>query len=483
MKNCGADFAPVLTLILALAVNFPLGVAAQTPLPPQPASVVANLPRDLTLQQAEQLLLQRNLAVLAAKYQVEANRAARLIASFRPNPTLTIGAEQFNLSNKLFHNIARTDSNSAAATTYALRYDQLIERGGKRELRTELADCQLKASEAQMLDAARTQLYQLRQAFTSAALARENLLLAQSTQEQYERTIRLTAAKVESGDLAGVELYRAQAASLQFQQAVQQARTSYQQATRDILNLLGARAEDIQSTGRVASLKSDSVGNDGTDAKFIEASLTTALPGKDEFADEPLRIDFKFDDRPIAISLAEMRDISLAERPDVMAARNLYEAAMKGVSLAQAQRARDWSVGTFLQRIGSDQTAGVNVSIPLFLHNKGLAAISQAEAQKEAAAALVRQTELQAVTDVEKANLAYQSARHTLDLYNSTTLERAGKLKAIAAVSYREGASSLLELLDAERTYNQTINAYNQARADYQMALWQLEQAIGRPLR
>lgn len=483
MKSNGKDFIRILKLILALAVSLPVSIAAQTPLPPQLNSDSANIPRNLTLQQAEQLLLQRNLAVLAARYQVEANRAARLMASFKPNPTLTIGAEQFNLSNRFFHNIARTDSNSAAATTYTLRYDQLIERGGKRELRTELADNQLKASEAQMLDAARTQLYQLRQAFTNAALARENLLLAESTQEQYERTIRLTAAKVESGDLAGVELYRVQAASLQFQQAVQQARTSYQQATRDILNLLGARAEDIQTTRQVAGLKPERVGNDEAGAKFIEASFTAALPGTDELADEPLRIDFKFDDRPIAITLASMREISLAERPDVMAARNLYEAAMKGVSLAQAQRVRDWGVGTFLQRVGSDQTAGVNVSIPLFVHNKGLAAISQAEAQKEAAAALVRQTELQAVTDVEKANLAYQSARRTLDLYNSTTLERAGKLKAIAAVSYREGASSLLELLDAERTYNQTINAYNQARADYQMALWQLEQAIGRPLR
>jgi len=87
------------------------------------------------------------------------------------------------------------------------------------------------------------------------------------------------------------------------------------------------------------------------------------------------------------------------------------------------------------------------------------------------------------VTDVEKAYLAYQSARRILDIYNSSTIERAGKLKNIAAFSYQEGASSLLELLDAQRSYNQTISSYNQARADYQAALWQLEQAVGRPLK
>ncbi|MBO0724706.1 MAG: TolC family protein, partial [Blastocatellia bacterium] len=150
---------------------------------------------------------------------------------------------------------------------------------------------------------------------------------------------------------------------------------------------------------------------------------------------------------------------------------------------AMAQRTRDILVGTFYQHIGSDNTVGVNVSFPLLVYNKGYAAISQAQAQQESAISLARDAELQAITDVEKAYLAYQSARRILDIYSSTTIERAGRLKTIAALSYKEGATSLLDLLDAERCYNQTISSYNQARADYQSAIWQLEQAIGRPLR
>lgn len=477
MRRAGASLIHLLSLAGAIFLSLgSVGVVAQTPTPPSGASI----PRKLTLAQAEQLLLERNLSVLAAKYQVSANRAAKLIASFKPNPTLTLGAEQFNLSSRLFKNIAHTDSNSAAATTYTIRVDQLIERGGKRELRMELADSQLQASEAQMMDAARLQLYQLRQAFTSATLARENLLLAEATNQQYEQTIKLTAAKVENGDLAGIELYRAQAAALQYQQAIQQARTTYEQATRDILNILGARAEDVQAT-QVADRETEKL-REG-EAEVVNASFTPDSRTAQRLGDELLEVDFKLDDRPIGQAPEELRRIALAERPDVIAAHRLYDAATKATSLAQAQRVRDVSLGTFFQRVGSDQSAGVNISIPLFIHNKGYAAISQAEAQKDAAAALMRQAELQAATDVEKAYLAYRSARRTLDIYNSTTLERAGKLKAIATVSYKEGASNLLELLDAQRTYNQTINSYNQARADYQMALWQLEQAIGKPLR
>lgn len=480
MRRAGASLIHLLSL--AGAIFLPLGSVggvAQTPTPPSGASI----PRKLTLAQAEQLLLERNLSVLAAKYQVSANRAAKLIASFKPNPTLTLGAEQFPIYSPLsgsFPRFFKTNSDAGANPVYTVRYDYLVERGGKRELRTELAESQLQASEAQMLDAARLQLYQLRQAFTSATLARENLLLAEATNQQYEQTIKLTAAKVENGDLAGIELYRAQAAALQYQQAIQQARTTYEQATRDILNILGARAEDVQAA-QVADGETERQ-RDG-ETEVVKASFTPDSRTAQRLGDELLEVDFNLDDQPIGQAPEELRRIALAERPDVIAAHRLYDAALKGTFLARAQRVRDVSVGSFVQRVGSDVAVGANVSIPLFTHNKGFAAISQAEAQKDAAAALMRQVELQAVTDVEKAYLAYRSARRTLDIYNSTTLERAGKLKAIATVSYKEGASNLLELLDAQRTYNQTINSYNQARADYQMALWQLEQAIGKPLR
>lgn len=461
---------------------------AQTVVPPTTSAQTPSIPKRLTLVQAEQLLLQRNLAVLSAKYQIDASRAAKLIASFRPNPVLTVGAEQFNLSSRLFKNITHTDPNSAAASTYTIRYDQLIERGGKRELRTAQAEAQLQAAEAQMLDTLRQQLFQLRQAFTSAALARENLLLAEQTAQQYDQTVQLTEAKVENGDVAGVELYRVQAAALQYQQAVQQAQTTYQQSTRDILNLLGARADNVSNTqiAEVAkdhSLKDGAVINAAYTPATTQSNIAAALDQPSLLAEAPLEINFQFDDHPLGKTLDELRQIALAERPDVIAARRLYEAAGKSEALARSQRVRDLSVGTQFQRVGSDQTFGVSLSIPLFVHNNGLAAISQAEAQREAAAALLRQAELQAVTDVEKAYQAYLAARRTLDIYSATTLSRADKLKSVAAFSYKEGALNLLELLDAQRTYNQTMTSFNQARADYQLALWQLEAATGQTLK
>lgn len=464
--------------VIASCVSF-----AQNGAPP--ATTPTPIPRRLTLAAAEALLIQRNLNVVAAKYQIEAGRAARLLASYKPNPVLTIGIEQLPMNRGLWKNLAATDPNAAAQPTYTIRVDKVIERGGKRELRTEQADFQLKANEAQMLDAVRTQLFQLRQAYAQATLARENLLLAEATAEQYEQTEKLTEAKVENGDLPGVEVYRARAGRLQFQQAVLQARTAYEQATRDVLNLLGARPEDVQpAPGQVAENAAPRAG-----VTVVPTSLGTAsganpdtqLPAGLRAA--PLELVASFDDRPIAQTLSELRAIALAERPDVIAARHTLAATKAAFALARAQRTRDVDLASEYQRIGGDNTFGVTLSIPLFIYNDQRAAAAQAEAQQKASEALLRQAQTQAQTDVEKAYQAYLAARRTLDLYGSQNLQQIEKLRSIAAVSYKEGASSLFELLDAQRTYNAALTAYNQARADYQIALWQLEQAVGRPLR
>jgi cobalt-zinc-cadmium efflux system outer membrane protein len=175
--------------------------------------------------------------------------------------------------------------------------------------------------------------------------------------------------------------------------------------------------------------------------------------------------------------------MALNERPDVRAARYTLQAAQSALKLANAQRTRDVIVSYEYQRVGDDHAVGVAAQIPLFTYNNQRAGITQAESDVKAAEALVKQAELQAITDVEKAYQAHLTARRKLDLYNSQNLDQVERLRQIASYSYKEGASSLIELLDAQRYYNQALSSYNQARADYQSSLWQLEQATGRSLR
>jgi cobalt-zinc-cadmium efflux system outer membrane protein len=169
-------------------------------------------------------------------------------------------------------------------------------------------------------------------------------------------------------------------------------------------------------------------------------------------------------------------------RPDVQLARRNLLAAERGVDLAKAQRTRDIVASVEYQRVGNDQALGVITQVPLFVYNNQVAGITLAEAQRNAAAALLRQSERQAVTDVAKAYAAYLATQQSLMLYSSDNLVQVQKVQDITQFSFQQGSMGLFELLEVQRNTQQAFVAYNQARASYQLSLWQLEQAVGAPI-
>jgi cobalt-zinc-cadmium efflux system outer membrane protein len=424
---------------------------AQTP---SAVAARAPIPSPLTLEDAERLLRERNPGLENARDLVEAAQAARQIAAFKPNPTLQLGAEQFPVASPLPGTVPRffsTDSNAGAQPTYTVQFTKVIERGGKREVRVAQADENVQSARFQVFDTLRQQLFQLRQAFATALVARENLRLAESILQQYDRTEQLTIVKVRAGDLAPMETYRARAARLQFAQAVIDSRTSYELATRDVLNLLNASPSDVVVRDASPTL-----------ASFDIAGELTS--------------------RAVTVSLDDLRATTLESRPDVQLARHNLLASERAVELARAQRARDVSASVEYQRVGDDHSVGIITQVPLFLYNNQRAAISQAEAQRRATEAVLRQVERQAITDVEKAYQSYLSASQLLTLYNTDSIDQVQRLQDIAEFTFRRGNTSLFELLEVQRSTRQALMAFNQARAAYQVSLWQLEQATGKPI-
>jgi outer membrane protein TolC len=217
--SCVSTGLSVLSVVMIFSTSW---IGAQTPVPP-----VRPIPHELTLAQAEELLVQRNLAVLAARYKIDSSRAARLIAGYKPNPMLRIGAEQFPVYSPLKGSYPRffaTNSNAGAQPTCGVSVDKVWERGGKREFRDEQADATLKTSDAQMLDAVRTQIYQ----FNS-----QNL-------DQVERLRRVATYSYKEGASSPIELPDAQ-------RYYNQALTSYNQARADYQSSLWQLE---QATGR-----------------------------------------------------------------------------------------------------------------------------------------------------------------------------------------------------------------------------------------
>jgi cobalt-zinc-cadmium efflux system outer membrane protein len=469
-------------LLLSLLLLFSTVAPGQRPQSGRrgPTGPAPEVPADLDLPKAEQLLWARSLSVVASRFQLDAAQQARLIAGYKPNPFLQLGMEQIPVRSPISGSYPRfvtTNPDAGANPVYTAQFNKLFERGDKRRFRIEQADQNVAAAQAQIDDTYRNQLFALRQAFAAALLARDNLQLTQSLDQDYQRLQELTETRVRVGSSAQIELFRVRSGRLPYAQAIIDARNAYEQAVQDILNLLTARPPDEPSVSSEIKYAPPNQSTPAAAAQMTgpqEVSVLRAGP--------TLNIKGSFTDSPIGRTLGEIRVIALQQRPDVVQARDTLNAAQAATRLAGAQRHRDLSGGVEYQRVGSDDSVGIVAQVPLFLYNNQKAGIAQAVALEHTAETQLRQTELQAVTDVQKAFQAYLGARQSLDLYQKDNLLQVQKLVEVADFSYQHGATSLFELLDAQRTLRQTQTAFNQARENYQLAIWQLEEAVGRPL-
>jgi len=428
---------------------------------PSPAASSSAPPQRLSLNTAMNSLIENNLVVVAARYGIDIQRAQRIAAGLRPTPSITFSATQFAIPSVLRHpaSLVKTNTvNGAANTTYTIEVDQLIDRGGKRALRASQADFSTQAAEAQLRDTLRQQIFQLKQAYFTAVLSRENLHVAEENLEHFDHTERILAVQVKEGYSAGVDLKRMELQQLQFKRDVASAEQSYQQSLRDIFNLTGA-GDAPSSAESTQIIKVSSMSN----TPDINADLEV--------------VDGKLEIIPTLLWINDLRRMALANRPDVKAAELALEAAKQGRALAFAGRTRDVTVGGQFSRNGSDNTVGVILSVPLGINRRADAAIAQATAAQLQAEAQLRQVKTQALTDIEKAFTTYRLSRERLRLFTGSALRTASDVRRIEEIAYRDGAKGLLDYLDAQRTFNQTQLDYNQARYDFLMSLYQLEYA------
>src|SRR5262249_14901248 len=91
----------------------------------------------------------------------------------------------------------------------------------------------------------------------------------------------------------------------------------------------------------------------------------------------------------------------------------------------------------------------------------------------------VRALEATVLNDVQIAYLEYNNAAATLNRLENTLIQQATDVRQISEYSYRRGEASFLEFLDAQRAYNEAMQAYNDARGEFARSRYGIDAAIG----
>lgn len=427
----------VISLATFLACS---SVAAQTAAPNAPPSQFGaqqsqpNLTSsDITLNWVIDRFLQRNLSVEAARYQVEAARAAQIAARIRPNPGVTVSAENLKVSgdtpfNRLYE----------VSTTYS----QTFELGGKRRLRREVADLAVSVAEAELADVLRQRLSEVKRAYYDAVLARYALSTAAENRTSFDELIRFNIVRFEEGAIAEGELLKVRLERVKFDSAVAQAELAQRQALIRLLQLLGE--------------------TDFSRAEAVAGELTFA---------------------PITADLASLKEEALKSRPDVKAAELRAALAGRQVALEEAKNSIDITPFAGVKRVGVDNTVLFGVTIPLRINDRNQAGIARAVAERKVAETGLTLARNRALAEVESAFRAYETARDQVATFQRELLQQANESYTIALAAYQEGATELLPLLEAQRTRADIRQQYYRTLFDYQTSILLLEQAVGKEIK
>jgi outer membrane protein, heavy metal efflux system len=391
-------------------------------------------PAMITLDQAIDLALTHNHALKATRTLILQNQAQEITANLRPNPTLNFDSQflpVFSPSNFNSDNLSEIQQFDAGI-------GYLFERGRKRQNRLRAAQDQTAVTRAQVTDAERTLAFNVGQQFISVLLAESTLRFALQDLGSFQQTVDIGEAQYKSGYISEGDYLKIKLQLLQFQTDVSSARLARVQALVDLRTMLGYDAvpANYDVVGELAYL-------------------------------------------PVPAKLEDLQTKALQDRPDYRAAALGTTAAQSQISLAKANAKVDVNGEVLYSHVSDQSSASFFVNFPIAVFNRNQGEIARTQYALTQAQETQASTSDIVLSDVNDAYEALRSNDEIVHLYTSGYLQEAQDSRDISEYAYKRGAASLLDFLDAERSYRAVQLAYRQALSSYMTALEQLKEAVG----
>ncbi|HLW81560.1 MAG TPA: TolC family protein [Candidatus Acidoferrales bacterium] len=389
-------------------------------------------PVRISLEQAIQLALAHNHALLAARTTITQSKDEEITANLRPNPVF--GADVVGLPEE--------PSDFTAANIDQTEFDigvgYLFERGKKRQHRLRAAQDATAVTTSTVADNERTLTSNVATAFISVLLAESTLDFAKQDLASFQNTINISQAQYKAGAISEGDFLKIKLQLLQFQTDVTAADLAKQQSLVALRQLLGFESvpENYDVAGSLAYQK-------------------------------------------MPYGLEDLQAMAIKDRPDLRAAEQGVTAARSQYLLAKAEGKVDVNGTLNETHITGYNSASVIVSMPLPIFNRNQGEIARTNAAISQAQELQQEASEQVMSDVQSAFESLHTDEQTLQIYQSGYLDQAKQSVDISQYAYKRGAASLLDFLDAERSYRSIQLAYRQELATYMLSLEQLREAVG----
>lgn len=380
----------------------------------------------LTVEAAMARALANHPRIGAARENVRAARGSRLTARSWANPTLNYQSENMPLSG-------RPALLSREVMTFAmLPLEPLYQLWP----RSSQASAEVRAAEADLRGIRRDIAVGAAAAFYSVASAELSVDALGNVRLWLDSLVEYTRARVREGAAAEVDLIR--------------------------LEVEHGRAETELALARV-------------DLARAQARLSTFV-GSDSIS-IAIQIDSAAPISTIANSDLVARATSSA--PSLQAAQARADAARAGLAVERSRMVRELGVMAGVKTMEGTRTlmAGFSLSLPLFDQNRG--EIQRADARQRMVTFEREAVTREVIADVTALHAAYVALSNQLASMQGSLLRRAEEARRVAQGAYREGATSIVQVLDAARALSEARHIYHRALFARQMSLIELNAALG----
>ncbi|MBC2715726.1 MAG: TolC family protein [Desulfobacteraceae bacterium] len=378
---------------------------------------------DLTLEKVVAAVLEHNPDLNVSKFNTQLAEAEKLQASFFPNPELELEYENFDEPEK----------------TLAIGY--LIELGGKRKQRMELAGTAVELATIEF-DGARVELiYETAAAFINVLLAQENLRITMEKEKLADQVYATSRERVLAGRVSPMEQVTAEIKRSNVRIEVQKADDELMIARTNLSSMWG---------------------NPGADFNVAKGSF------------EQIRSVPSFDSLSAAVQ----------NSPVIRAKSSEIKIAENSLDLEKRNRIPDLTLSGGIKKIDESDDliyiVGLSLPIPLFDHNQAAVKHASSELDRHAAALFAEKNRL--IKDLKIAYQTLKTAHQQVNTIKTDILPSAQTVLEAVKEGYQEGEFGFLEMLEAQSTLYESHESYVQSLGQYHHAVIDLEKILGKDL-
>ena len=389
----------------------------------------------LTLKEAEQRFLERNLSLIAERYNIDMAQAQVLQAKLFENPVISLEQNVYNRLNGKYFDFGKEGET-------VVEVEQVIRLAGQRNKQIKLEKINKEIAEYQFEEVMRTLRQELNEKFVEVYFLSKSIAIYEKEVNSLQVLLGGMKIQQEKGNISLMEISRLESMLFSLRKEKNE-RENDLLTTRGELNLLLNLPEDTQ----------------------VQLSL-------DEEVLQQLDLS--------QLSFADLKAI-INERPDQKIARSTVNASRANLKLQKSMAFPEFSVKGNYDRVGNfinDYFAiGVSLSVPIFNRNQGNIkaarfSIQQAGVQQEYAANRADMELFTAYTSLEKATQLYQSTNMDLE-------RNFEKLITGVNENFTRKNISLLEFIDYYDSYKETCIQLYEIKKNVFLAMENLNTVVG----